>query len=224
MKTKYINLSFEKPLKVSRELSKRALKRYKSVDLNEVNIKERYTFFIPKMNEEKGFFFLQSYNGFLDLTDRFYLVHYGKRNLKDFKVCLHESFYNRIVEVVIFEHEYKTLYGILFKNKIYYEPDTALYSDKFLDVIGAIFRYKPNKYYKLKRLKEGKIQIDKCKHENKILKIDLKKVYYFWCLCVGSNQEQVLLINKYNKKFLKEFYIYKYFVVSEIKNNQYEQA
>jgi hypothetical protein len=221
MKTKYINLSFETPLKVSKELSKRALKRYKSVDLKNVNINEKYKFFIPEMNKvsDKDFFILQSYNGFLDLTDRHYLIHYGKRNLKDFKVCLHESFYNRIVEVVIFEHENKTLYGILFKNTIYYEPDTVFCPDKFLDVTYVFSRYKPDKYYKLKHLKEGLVNINECEHENKNLETDMKKMYYLWCLHLGSNGDRTLLINKYNIQFLKEFYLSEYVVFSEIKNN-----
>jgi len=217
MKTKYINLSFEKPLKASRELSKIALKRYKSVDLKNVNVKERYSFFIPEMNSGKDFFFLQSYKGFLDLTDRFYLVHYGLKSLKDFKICLHESFYNKIVEVVIFEHENKTLYGILFKNTIYYEPDTVLYSDKFFDVINLFSLFKTDKYYRLNRLKDGEIRIDKLKHEIKSLSIDLRNMYYLWSFYIGSNQEQILIINKYNKKFLKEFYVDKFIVVSKIK-------
>jgi hypothetical protein len=221
MNTNYINLSFETPLKVSKSLSKRALKRYKSVDLKNVNIKEKYKFFIPEMNKgvDKDFFILQSYNGFLDLTDKYYLVHYGKKNLKDFNVYLHESFYNRIVEIVIFEFENRTLYGILFKDTIYYEPDTGFYSDKFLDVAYMFSRYKPNKYYKLKHLKEGLVNINECEHENKNLETDMKKMYYLWCLHLGSNGDRTLVINKYNMKFLKEFYLCEHVVFSEIKNN-----
>ena len=219
-----INLTLEKPKEVSSVLKKEALDFYKTVNIENVTIEEKYTFILPEfeLNDIEDFFILQSYKGLLYATDQHNLINYGYKELKDFKIYLHNSFYNKKTDIVIFTQGNNKDYGILYKNVIYHKPNFYKYSPDFIDLKDLLKHAKFNRYYKLKDKKEQYFCIDKCKYENKPLKTDYSKMFYLKALhfeYIDYGKEiKFLHINKYNIKYFNSFYIDedKRFAISEI--------
>lgn len=216
-----INLSLEKIKKVSKNLPEKGLKHYSKLYLTEVSIKETYTFILPVMarNKNKDFFILQCNNAMLGITDWNYAIHYGiYNNIKNFIVLLHYSFYGKAVNVVIFEHNGNTEYGILYENHIYHQPD-VYYNTKTSIDFGTYLKNKNfNMFFKLKELKNQRIYVDEYEHSDLILDIDLSKMYYFNTLFYDDGNRYVN-IDEHNMEFFKNFYVnyYKDVAISEIK-------
>jgi hypothetical protein len=206
-----INLSFKKVKKTFEKLPKTGLDYYNKIPVSDVIIKNSYRFALPVMRktEDWEYFFIQSHKGYLDITDRKYIIHYGNYGLQDFKVLLHNRFYGKIVNIVIFEYKNDLDYGILYENEIYYSN----YNKNFIDIASVLTLIKFNRYYRLNEIKTGDFFYDKHEHIFKKLKVDLNKMYYLVCSWIKTKDtdftelDYYLKINEYDINFLKEFYL-----------------
>lgn len=211
-----INLSFGKIKKTAEKLPKTGLYYYNNkIPVADVFVKNSYLFAFPVMRKPAYWqhFFLQSYKGYLDMTDRNYIIHYGNQGLADFLIPIHHKFYGKIVNVVIFEYENYVKYGILYENEIYYIDD---FNKNFIDIASILTLTKFNIYYRLNEIKTGYFYYDKHEYIFKKLKVDLNKMYYLVTSWVKSKDTEdtditeldyYLKISEYDANFLKEFYV-----------------
>jgi hypothetical protein len=207
-----INLSFGKIKKTAEKLPKTVLVYYNKIPVADVFVKNSYRFALPVMRKTADweYFFLQSYKGYLDMTDRRYIIHYGNQGLADFKIPIHHKFYGKIVNVVIFEYENYVNYGILYENEIYY---TDNYNKNFIDIASVLTSIKFKMYYRLNEIKTGDFYYDKHEYIFKKLKVDLNKMYYLVCSWIKTEDTGItefdyyLKISEYDANFLKEFYV-----------------
>jgi hypothetical protein len=171
-------------------------------------------------NEEKNFFVLQCKDGCLAITDWYYILHYGiRKDIKDFKVFLHYTFYGKIVTIIIFEYKGETEYGILYGDYVYYCYDSIYYSNIFLSINGILTGNNFNRYYKLKKIDIQDVFVDLYEYTETKLEVDLNKMYYVNTLWNGEEGQRYVRINEYNIDFFKEFWVneYKSVAIAEIK-------
>jgi len=217
-----INLSLKTDKKITKKLPETGLKHYKKIPVTDVEIKETYSFILPTMarNEEKDFFVLQCKDGCLAITDWYYILHYGiRKDIKDFKVFLHYTFYGKIVTIVIFEYKGEIEYGILYGDYVYYCYDSIYYSNIFLSINEILTGNNFKKYYKLKEIKLQDVYVDTYGSKQIKLQVDLNKMYYVNTLWNGEDGQRYVRVTEYNIDFLKEFWIneYKSIAIAEIK-------
>jgi len=218
MKNSYINLSFNNNPKLSVKLTdKKGLCYYKKIKKESVSVIEKYTFFLPdiKRNYKSDFLILQCNKFLFDLSspDGNFLIHYGLKDLRNFKVYLHYSFFGKIVDIVIFQYNGKFLYGILYNNYIYYEPEIVSYSDAFDDFQYLLTGNNFNKKYKVCELKEQKFYLNDFQFIDEKLNVKLHNPYFVKKIdieqdvCDYNKGKKYLNITNQDMNFLKKFYI-----------------